>query len=376
MGKNVRLEAKGAGEGRKFYTVEIVDVVTYDDPKVRRDGYLVNFTYGAVGGNTRTGTKTPKPVDLATAEKVYADLVNEKTHGSSHYRPVIEVERVPRPNDPKAAVDFIVENLAPPPLSKCYGPRLLNDVDPEDVPALIQSDDWWVQIKYDGDRVQLHAERGEVTLFSARSGLKRECPKALAALFKNANALTVLDGELVGDVFWVFDMLLAEGMDLRQEPYELRYLSLVPLGLGTSRALALVYAATTPEEKEAMILKAREDNQEGVCFLNKNAPYEEGCPSRGGSSLRWKFKASASVIVGKRHATKRSVEALLHGGARIGTIPIPTNREWPPEGAVAEVEYLYCQSSLVQTVYKGLRTDVAPEACTRAQLKFKKTAAA
>jgi len=38
---------------------------------------------------------------------------------------------------------------------------------------------------------------------------------------------------------------------------------------------------------------------------------------------------------------------------------------------VVEIEYLYCQSALVQAVFKGIRTDVLPEACTRGQLQFK-----
>src|SRR3954469_6682280 len=41
-------------------------------------GYVVNYAYGAVGAPLKTGTKTPKPVSLAEAQKVYQKLIYEK----------------------------------------------------------------------------------------------------------------------------------------------------------------------------------------------------------------------------------------------------------------------------------------------------------
>ena len=60
----------------------------------------------------------------------------------------------------------------------------------------------------------------------------------------------------------------------------------------------------------------------------------------------------------------------LADGTRIGNVTM-IGKARPPVGTVVEVEYLYCQGALVQAVFKGLRTDVMPEACTRSQLKFK-----
>ena len=41
-------------------------------------GYVVNFQYGRRGGPLKDGTKTPTPVTLAEAEKIYNSLLNEK----------------------------------------------------------------------------------------------------------------------------------------------------------------------------------------------------------------------------------------------------------------------------------------------------------
>ena len=38
---------------------------------------------------------------------------------------------------------------------------------------------------------------------------------------------------------------------------------------------------------------------------------------------------------------------------------------------MVEIEYLYVVSSLVQPVYKGVRTDLPRSACTTSQLKYR-----
>ena len=61
---------------------------------------------------------------------------------------------------------------------------------------------------------------------------------------------------------------------------------------------------------------------------------------------------------------------MLADGTRIGSVTM-IGKVRPPVGTVVEIEYLYCQGSLVQAVFKGVRTDLLPAACSRAQLQFK-----
>jgi predicted DNA-binding WGR domain protein len=42
-------------------------------------GYVVNFQFGRRGGPLNEGTKTPKPVSLDEADKIYEKLLKEKT---------------------------------------------------------------------------------------------------------------------------------------------------------------------------------------------------------------------------------------------------------------------------------------------------------
>jgi ATP-dependent DNA ligase len=358
MHKTITLEAPSAS-GKKFYRIDLVE---------RQTGFTVDYTHGAVGGSVKTGTKTKEPVELARAEKIFDALVREKVNGDSHYVAV----------DDDTTSEFETPALAATNAEeiKCLPPRLLNDVDESIVTLLVADPAWWVQVKHDGDRVQLHKRGERVTMFSGRSGKVRACPKAIANAKYPPNDM-VLDGELVGDVFWVFDVLLASSVlvgvvDVRDLEYELRYAgAAVIVSTIACPTIRIVETAVTARAKAELILKAKSDHEEGVCFLHRDARYEAGRPAKGGKNLRWKFKASASVIVSKLNH-KRSVDIELADGTRIGSVSIPPNKPVPPVGAIIEVEYLYCQGSLVQAVYKGVRTDVEREACNRAQIQFKR----
>ena len=117
----------------------------------------------------------------------------------------------------------------------------------------------------------------------------------------------------------------------------------------------------------------REGGAEGVVFKDRNAPYSAGRPHAGGPALKWKFTASASVVVAGHHLEgKRSVQMALSDGARVGHVAIPAwHGSLPVVGTVIEVAYLYAfrGGSLIQAVYKGIRSDV--EADSAEQLQYK-----
>jgi bifunctional non-homologous end joining protein LigD len=359
--KTITLEAPSRSGG-KFYSIDLVEA--------RPGAFAVNFTHGAIGatgGRIKTGTKTPFALDFQSANEIYEDLIRQKVNGPSRYVPQglksLQFERVaPAPVDVTAVSAVKPLTFRP--------SRLLNDIAMDQIVPLTVSDDWWVQIKHDGDRVQLHFDGTDVTLFSGRSGKRRACPKPVASAMRSQGFQSfILDGELVGDTLWVFDVLEADGRDMTGDPLSQRYewlLTLVPYP-----SVKISYAAQTHPAKVALVIKAKENHEEGVVYVNKNASYEAGRPATGGNNLRWKFKASASFLVSAHHPTKASMDVKLFGEQKpIGSVTM-TGKERPAVGTVVEVEYLYCQSSLVQAVYKGVRTDVEPEACTRRQIQFK-----
>ncbi|MCG2615431.1 WGR domain-containing protein [Terrimonas sp. NA20] len=59
------------GNSDKVYETDLCDV--------GNDRYVVNFRYGRRGASLKEGSKTPVPVSLQEAEKIYNDVVNEKT---------------------------------------------------------------------------------------------------------------------------------------------------------------------------------------------------------------------------------------------------------------------------------------------------------
>jgi predicted DNA-binding WGR domain protein len=60
------------GSSDKEYHLQIIEL--------KEGGYVVNFQYGRRGGPLQSGTKTPEPVSLPEAEKIYEKLKNEKTN--------------------------------------------------------------------------------------------------------------------------------------------------------------------------------------------------------------------------------------------------------------------------------------------------------
>ena len=58
------------GNSDKVYEIDLCDV--------GNDKYVVNFRYGRRGAQLKEGSKTPVPVNLADAEKIYDSLETEK----------------------------------------------------------------------------------------------------------------------------------------------------------------------------------------------------------------------------------------------------------------------------------------------------------
>jgi bifunctional non-homologous end joining protein LigD len=186
-----------------------------------------------------------------------------------------------------------------------------------------------------------------------------------------------MDGESVGDVYFAFDLLEEDGVDLRKEPYSRRLDALVAIVASEGRSpIRTRGAATGTAQKQAMFDALRRLKAEGVVFKRHAAPYTPGRPASGGDQLKLKFTATASCIVAKPNKAKRSAALeLLDGGKRVavGNVTISANQPIPKAGDIVEVRFLYAfpGGSLFQPVCLGVRDDVGLDACTIGQLKFK-----
>ena len=307
-------------------------------------GYMVHFGYGRRGTTLNTGTKTPAPIPYHKAVAVYEKLVGEK--------------RAKGYTEDSAGTPYTSSEYQGTPTGML--PQLLNDVDQATANALLKDFDWCIQEKHDGRRILVSVaeqESGPAVVTGAnRRGLMVALPQSVADELMDYPT-GEYDGEMVGSTFYIFDILSYEGDDQRNRPYSDRLRLLTTFFDGA--AIRIVRTARTFQEKEELIKAVRAAKGEGIVFKRLDAPYMPGRPNSGGSQLKYKFWQSATLKVGKVHATKRSVSLVELGGREVGNVTIPTSCEIPSAGELAEIKYLYCypKGSLYQPQYQGVRDD-------------------
>ncbi|MEH6951665.1 DNA ligase D [Nitrobacter sp. NHB1] len=193
---------------------------------------------------------------------------------------------------------------------------------------------WVHEIKFDGYRIQTRIENSNVTL-KTRKGLDwtEKFPIIAKAAAKLADA--IIDGEIValsgkGDpdfsamqaalsegntgelVFFAFDLLFAEGEDLRPLSLLTRKERLRKLlGRSAKSACAPVrYVEHFDVSGEQMFASARDAGLEGIISKQADAPYRAG---RGGSWLKIKSRPGHEVVIGGWKTTDGKFRSLMAG---------------------------------------------------------------
>jgi bifunctional non-homologous end joining protein LigD len=308
-------------------------------------GYVVNFAYGRRGSTLTNGTKTQSPVPLAQAEKIYDKLVAEKT-GKGY---VADGSATPFSGTETAGR---VTGLVP---------MLLNAIDEKQVERYIEDPEWMMQEKLDGKRIMARVAGGVVTA-SNRKGLSVGVPREIEDELKKLGDI-VVDGELIGSKYVMFDVLEADGQDKRGDTAWQRFMFLVDaladIGLTSLKHIETVRSALSPADKRK--LYADMQHKEGVVVKHVDGKYVAGRPNSGGNQLKCKFWSSATCRVGAVNA-KRSFVAQVQGPnglVNVGNVTVPANKEVPTVGEFVEVKYLYWYpgGSLYQPQYLGARDD-------------------
>lgn len=333
------------------------------------DGFVVEFSYGRRGSTLTAGTKTPVPVPLAKAEGIFSKLVKEK------------LDKGYRASNDDAPAMVGVSNEKP---ASGILPQLLNPIDREACMTLIEDDEWLMQEKMNGERRPIAAcltkgirginKKGQIVPLPAH--IHDEVRRLMQVL--NTDRLE-LDGEQVGDHYWVFD-LLAYSKDLTSESVECRVSQLHEI-IAASDVLLMTPTAMTREAKRRLFEAVERGQGEGVVFKRRGSAYLPGRPNSGGDQLKFKLKESATVRVctgreGKRSIGMEVLDVVTGLWRFVGNCTIPPNHAVPIVGDVVEVEYLYCVDCLFQPVYLGPRTDQDASDCTTTQLKYKPKGAA
>jgi bifunctional non-homologous end joining protein LigD len=242
--------------------------------------------------------------------------------------------------------------------------QLLNPIESAEAKRLLDNPAWLMQEKKDGVRCILEITSAGVKATN-RKGLAMQIPSAVRDSARRLENC-VLDGELVGNTFFAFDLICAK-------PFHLRYAKLIALiGAGID-AIEIV---PIQGDKRAGFERFKAHGAEGVVFKRADSSYTPGRPTRGGDWLKFKFVQTATCISRGQNPGTRSIGLELHAvGARVfvGNVTVPANQTIPAAGALVEVRYLkaYRNGSLFQPVLLGVRDDIGREACTTEQLKYR-----
>jgi len=348
------------GSSDKVYNIQLAEV-SGSDPLLA----VVNFAYGRRGTAYTTGTKTPKPIAADKARTIYNKLLKEKLGKGYNIDLKSDGSGVSTGGpSTKESVGFL--------------PQLLNDCSEEDVERLINDHSYCMQEKYDGENRMIIQYKGQDAFGGNKKGEKTTLTDQVidAAKYAALGWRFVLNGEDMGSHIMIFDYIPSDD-NMSNKPYIDRYKMLSDNFNFDDRVLRLAPTAWSTEEKRAMFEDIKSRNGEGVVFKKILALHAQGRPSSGGPQLKFKFYATASVIVSGINEGKRSVEVSVinyDGGILpVGNVTVYPNQEIPEVNSVIEVRYLYWYpgGSLYQPVFLKVRNDVDMAECFIGQLKAK-----
>ena len=318
-------------------------------------GFLVNFQYGRRNGTLKSGTKTVAPVSLEEATKIYNKKLKEQL--SEGY-----------------LVDGECTSTVSPVEKEMSGtvPQLLNLITESELNVLIDDPDFGFEQKHDGERRLVFKSTKNVCYGGNKKGIKISIPSEVESSLPKAEL--EIDGELVGSILFVFDLMKYKGVDYKKESYSKRREILATIKFGSN--IIVSETARTAKEKRELIAKLREEGAEGVVAKDMRAPYTSSRPSSGGVALKFKFYKTATVKVSALTKGKRSIQtSVLESGKfkDVGAVTIPPNKDMPKVGDLVEVRYLYAYKggSLFQPTYLGVRTDQDDSDADGSQLEYK-----
>lgn len=344
--------------------------------------FSVECDYGRTGAVNKHTTKA-SGVTCYKARDAFNKVVTEKINKGYAVVSAINEEIVRPFSKSSTAIQMVTSHPA----------QLLNSIEEGDVSVLIESGLWTIEEKMDGNRVQVgviihssgiasivgYNRKGQGIPLPINIVRKFECMQCACIKSEMAHAY-LFDGELIGDVYYVFDCLVAGGEDISQIAYVKRRMRMkAELKQILSDQASIFIVPLLPESMET-IAKLKETNSEGAVLKKKDSKYSAGRPNSGGPCLKLKFTDSVTCIVTGINQ-QRSVQIGLWSEAQswadeprmidVGNVTVPPNKEVSKIGDLIEIRYLYMfpGGSLYQPVFLSTRNDIDNINCTIGQIK-------
>jgi bifunctional non-homologous end joining protein LigD len=266
--------------------------------------------------------RAPKPFMLAKNGRGKADAVWHSNRGEAadaRAKTKAVIKKLAKAKEVSEIPDFVAPQLCAP------------------VNTPPSGEGWVHEIKFDGYRVQLRVEGGDVSL-KTRKGL--DWTEKFPAIAREAGALPdcLIDGEIVALdssgvpnfsdlqaaiadgktdrlVFFAFDLLFAQGFDLRRLTLDERKAGLLKLLDGppkakASKARCIRYVEHFDADGETVMESAKKLAMEGIVSKKLSAAYHSG---RSESWTKTKARPGHEVVIGGYRTTSGKFRSLLAG---------------------------------------------------------------
>lgn len=251
-------------------------------------------------------------------------------------------------------------------------PQLAHPTDARKLEKYIGEEYGWEQ-KLDGTRLMINVNDGDVTGYKRDGGLTR-VSSSIEQAFASLPGNWVFDGELLGGVFYTFDLPVGLTVISVESPYEERRAALetiIEKVAPYTDKIELVKTNRTKPDKVELFEWCQRNDAEGIMVKDMCSPYYSG--KRSSRTLKAKFWESVDCIVTEvGREGKRSVAVELPDWPNLGSVTVTEKMLTRlRKGDVIEVKYLYCGSNgrLYQPSFLRIRDDKSPEECVSSQLK-------
>lgn len=162
----------------------------------------------------------------------------------------------------------------------------------------IRDPEWALDLKVNGRRLVANGTMGKLRFFNRR-GERTDGPRTIVKELETLVTLNaVLDGEYVGNEYWVFDMPACATMVTPATPWDERRAALEALfdpHIWNPHYVKLLPTARTTARKRSMMKRIWNSGHEGAVLKRVSAPYEPG--ARSGSWLKAKHVRTIDTVV-------------------------------------------------------------------------------
>lgn len=236
----------------------------------------------------------------------------------------------------------------------------------------LDSPEWGISQKIDGQRMILSIDSGKVTGYN-RNGVQRDVPATISNYLKDMPVSFTLDGELLDDQYNMFDIISGT---ICSWQLERRYQLVCDLAERMDSNIIRKVSIHTLNKRE-IFDDLLYSNAEGVVFKKLSAPYKSG---RNSNFIKYKFLNEVDCYVTELGCESKSniVLSMWNGNEFIEVGKCSALTADGPSvkvGDVVTVTCLYATDSdrLYHTVMPRIRTDKLPQDCVIDQLELCRT---